>query len=539
MMRVRRLVCLLCALPPVLHAQRASKQAPSTAPPPGPTHQELIAPRRNAENWLLVDNDYAGRRFSPSTQITPLNVRRVGPVCHIDLGVTPPFQSNPIVYNGIVYITTTSSTIAFRGHNCEQVWRRDWTPKDSVNYPQQRGVALKDGVLVRGTADGYLLALSASDGGVLWERQIAEAASGAAITMPLTPFRDVVLAGVAGSEFGARGWIGAFNLKTGEQVWRFNTVPAPNETPAAATWGNQDAVAGGGVWTAVTLDPVRGEVYVPVGSAAPPFNDDARPGTNLYTSSMVVLNARTGKLLWYRQQVPHDIRNWDVTHAGPLYDARVGGQTRRLAAIVGKAGVLESIDRSTRRVVFATPIVARDTMAAAVSPNDKRVCPGPYGGVSYNGPAYSPRTNSLYVPTIEWCAIIRKEPGAAIVPRRFNWGGRFELDPVERARGWLVAVDASTGKVNWRYASRRPMVSAVTVTAGEVVFAGELTGDLIALDARTGAPLFRYALNAPLSGGIVTYELGQRQYVAVVSGTAGAFWGVPGGPSRVTLFALP
>jgi alcohol dehydrogenase (cytochrome c) len=189
--------------------------------------------------------------------------------------------------------------------------------------------------------------------------------------------------------------------------------------------------------------------------------------------------------------------------------------------------------------VFATPIVARDTMAAAVSPNDKRVCPGPYGGVSYNGPAYSPRTNSLYVPTIEWCAIIRKEPGAAIVPRRFNWGGRFELDPVERARGWLVAVDASTGKVNWRYASRRPMVSAVTVTAGEVVFAGELTGDLIALDARTGAPLFRYALNAPLSGGIVTYELGQRQYVAVVSGTAGAFWGVPGGPSRVTLFALP
>jgi alcohol dehydrogenase (cytochrome c) len=207
--------------------------------------------------------------------------------------------------------------------------------------------------------------------------------------------------------------------------------------------------------------------------------------------------------------------------------------------MVGKAGLLEVVDRSTRRVVFATPIVTRDTMAAAVSPNDKRVCPGPFGGVSYNGPAYSPRTNSLYIPTVEWCAIIREGERTPIVPRRFNWGGRFDFDPVERARGWLVAVDASTGQVRWRYASRRPMVSAVTVTAGEIVFAGELTGDLIALDARTGAPLYRYALGAPLNGGIVTYTLGQRQYVAVTSGTAGGFWGVPGGPSRVTLFALP
>jgi alcohol dehydrogenase (cytochrome c) len=126
-----------------------------------------------------------------------------------------------------------------------------------------------------------------------------------------------------------------------------------------------------------------------------------------------------------------------------------------------------------------------------------------------------------------------------VLPRQFNWGGRFEFEPVERARGWLVAVDASTGAVRWRYASRRPMISAVTVTAGDVVFTGELSGDLIALDARTGAPLFRYALGAPLSGGLVTYTLGGRQYVAVASGTAGAFWQVPGGPSRVTLFALP
>lgn len=535
MTRTLFLAYTLVAAPHVTLAQRAAKQrAPS---PPGPTQNQLTGAQSTSDEWPLVDRDYFGQRYSPATQLNPLNVRRLRPVCHVDLGTTPPFQSNPIVFSNTVYVTTTTSTIAFRADNCEQRWRHDRAPKDSMNYPQQRGVALKDGILVRGTADGYLLALSAADGNLLWERKVADAANGAAITMPIVPYRDVVIAGAAGSEVGARGWIGAFDLKTGERVWRFNTVPQAGDS-AALTWGDPNEIAGGGVWTAIAIDPVRGEIYVPVGSAAPPFNDEGRPGANLYTSSMVVLNARTGKLLWYRQQVPHDLRNWDLTHAGPLYQARVRGVQRRLVAMVGKSGLLEIVDRSTRQVVFSRPVTAHDTTAPASSPNERRVCPGPFGGVSYNGPAYSPRNNTLYIPTVEWCAIIRKDARSPIAPRRFNWGGRFQFDPVERARGWLVAVDASTGDVRWRYASSKPMVAAVIVTAGELVFTGELGGDLIALDARTGAPLYRYALDAPLNGGIVTYTLGGRQFLAVTSGTAGAFWGVRGGPSRVTLFAL-
>jgi alcohol dehydrogenase (cytochrome c) len=202
--------------------------------------------------------------------------------------------------------------------------------------------------------------------------------------------------------------------------------------------------------------------------------------------------------------------------------------------MVGKAGLLEVVDRATRQPIFATQLTASDTGG---TPNERRSCPGPFGGVSYNGPAYSPATNTLYVPTVEWCGTIRPDARATVTPRRYNWGGRFTMDPAERARGWLVAVDAATGAVRWRYASRRPMLAAVTVTAGNVVFAGELTGDFIALDARTGEPLYRYALGAPLNGGIVTYTLGARQFVAVTSGTAGAFWEAPGGPSRVTVFA--
>jgi alcohol dehydrogenase (cytochrome c) len=524
-MRLAGLAVLLLVAGPVQAIQQARV--------PGPTHQQLIATRRPADSWLLADNDYAGTRYSTATQLTPLSVRRLRPVCHIELGSTPPFQANPIVHDSIVYVTTTHSTVAFRGDDCTQLWRHDRTPKDSLNYPQQRGVALKDGTIIRGTADGYLLALRATTGAVLWERQIADAKSGAAITMPLTPFRDMIIAGVAGGEFGARGWIGAFNIKTGDEIWRFHTVPQPGDS-AAATWGTPNESAGGGVWTAVALDATRNELYVPVGSPTPPFNGAARPGANLYTSGMVVLDVRTGKRMWHRQQVPHDTRNWDLTHARPLYDARIRGRVRRVVAMVGKAGLLEVVDRATRQPIFATQLTASDTGG---TPNERRSCPGPFGGVSYNGPAYSPATNTLYVPTVEWCGTIRPDARATVTPRRYNWGGRFTMDPAERARGWLVAVDAATGAVRWRYASRRPMLAAVTVTAGNVVFAGELTGDFIALDARTGEPLYRYALGAPLNGGIVTYTLGARQFVAVTSGTAGAFWEAPGGPSRVTVFA--
>jgi alcohol dehydrogenase (cytochrome c) len=271
---------------------------------------------------------------------------------------------------------------------------------------------------------------------------------------------------------------------------------------------------------------------------APPFNDDARPGSNLYTSSMVVLQARTGKLLWYRQQVPHDVRNWDVTHVSPIYDARVRGVPRRLVAVTGKSGLLDVYDRSTRRLVFSTPVTRRSGLDSTGAPNAGRVCPGPFGGVVYNGPAYSPRTNTIYVPAVDWCASVTKSPSAPVVPRRFNWGGTFEFDPVGNARGWLTAVDGATGQVKWRYLSSRPMIGAVAVTSTHVLFAGEIGGDLVALDARDGRPLARQSLGGPLGGGLVTYTTSGRQYVAAVSGTIGEFWGVPPAPSRVTILSL-
>ncbi|MGQ0649781.1 MAG: pyrroloquinoline quinone-dependent dehydrogenase [Gemmatimonadaceae bacterium] len=511
----------------------AMASAPAAAAQAGPSQRTLNAAGRATDSWLFANHDYAGWRYVSAGQITRANVAQLRPLCELDLGVTPPFQTHPIVHQGTMFVTTTTSTVAISATDCSEVWRHERAPRDSANYPQQRGVALKDGLVVRGTSDGYLLALSAADGSVAWERKIADGASGEAITMPLMAFEDLVFAGPAGSEVGTRGWIGAFRLRTGEEVWRFNTVPREGEA-ALSTWGDPGRVFGGGVWGSLSLDPARRELYVPVGNATPAFNDTGRPGENLYTSSLVVLNARDGKMLWHQQQVPHDVRNWDVTQASPLYEATAGGKRRRLVAVTGKSGLLEVFDRTTRERIFVTAVTRVDT---AATPEGRR-CPGPFGGVVYNGPAFSPRTNMLYVPAVDWCATISKGTDDTVVPRRFNWGGSFAFDPVRRARGRITAVDAATGTVKWRYLSSRPIVAAVTATAGDIVFTGELSGNFIALDAQNGRLLFRYALGAPLNGGIISYTVRGRQYVAATSGTAGAFWQASGGPSKVTIFAL-
>jgi alcohol dehydrogenase (cytochrome c) len=348
------------------------------------------------------------------------------------------------------------------------------------------------------------------------------------------------LVGLGISEEGVKGWIGAFKLENGEAVWRFNTVPDEGEA-GAETWGKPEAKlhGGGAVWAPLSLDPEKGLVYVPVANPAPDFFADSRPGANLYTSSMIVLDARTGKLQWYYQLVPHDIHDWDTTQAGPLFSAMVGGKARRLVATVGKDGLLHVLDRETREHLYQTEVTTRSSVEAPLTKEGVHACPGVLGGVLWNGPAYNPRTNMLYVPAVDWCGAYKKGDDARLVQGQNYMGGSYIADPIEKARGWLTAIDASTGKVSWRYESARPMLAAVTATSADLVFTGELTGDFIALDARTGKVLYRFNTGGPMNGGLVTYAVNGKQYVAVVSGSASGFWQAAPGSSTIIVFSLP
>jgi alcohol dehydrogenase (cytochrome c) len=523
-------VAACLAAPPVL----ASAQA-------GPTQAELTQADRSSE-WLLPNHDYAGVRYVDLKQITPANAGSLRPVCMFQGADLNRALNNPLVYRGVMYVTTLLSTVALDPANCRVKWRHDWKPKakDGNSSIKNRGVAIKDGKVVRGTQDGYLFALDAGTGKLLWEVKAADAEKFEALSINPIIYEDLVIIGPSGSDYGLKGWIGAFALADGKVAWRFNTVPDAGE-PGSDTWGATDArlKGGGGIWTTPALDAARGLLYVAVGNPAPDFIASGRDGANLYTNSMAVLDARTGKLQWYLQAVPHDTHDWDLPVTSPLFTASIAGKTRDVVAVGAKDGFLRLVDRETHEVLYTVAVTTRKN--AEIDPTEEGVhtCPGVAGGVEWSVPAYSPKLDLLVVPSVDWCGVFKRDDEPRFIAGQLYFGGSFTWDPPEKSRGWLTAVKASTGEVAWKYQSTRPMLAAVTATSGDMIFTGELNGDFIALDARDGNVVYRFPGGGAIVGGVISYSAGSKQYVAVVSGMAAGFWQAAPGSMTLTVFALP
>ena len=510
-------------------------------PTGGPTQEQLNAAARSGHDWLYHTHDYSGARYAPLNQIDSANAKRLQVVCAFQVGEFANFQTGPIVYQGTMYITTSHTTIALDASNCRPKWRQTWEPKSLEPWGPHvnRGVAIKEGRIVRGTADGYLLELNAQTGDLIWARKVADAMAGETFSMPPLIFEDLILIGPAGSENGISGWIGAFRLSDGTEVWRFKTVPGVDEYNSQ-NWQNPSHIklGGGAVWTPLSLDPEKGELYVAVANPAPDLPADLRPGDNRYSSSVIALDAHTGRLRWYKQMVPNDAHDWDLTQVSPIFKTKINGQERDLIATVGKEGILRPVDRATHEALYATPVTTIKDVDKPVTPEGVSVCPGVLGGVEWNGPAFNPTSNLLYAGAVDWCTTFYSAKTARFIPGKFYMGGTLQLEAT--SQGWLTAIDASTGKVRWQYRSPRPMVAAVTTTSGNIVLTGELTGDFIVLDAVSGDVLYRFNTGGSIGGGIVTYEIGGKQYVGVMSGRPSGFWidKNPGAPT-VFLFALP
>jgi alcohol dehydrogenase (cytochrome c) len=514
--------------------------APGAAPATtGPDQRTLDAADRSTD-WLLHTHDYSGTRFSPLDTINASNAGQLVPVCMFQVGAPDNFQTGPIVYRGTMYVTTRTLTMALDATTCREKWRHEWRPRDGEGWARNRGVAIKDGRVVRGTPDGYLLALNADTGAMLWARQVAKPAEGETFTMAPILFEDLVLVGPAGSENNLQGWVGAFRASDGTPVWRFNTVPRPGE-PGAETWDTLKdiPVGGGAVWTAFALDTATGDLHIAVTNPSPDLPIGLRRGDNLYTNSIVVLDVRTGKLRWHKQLVPNDSHDWDLTHVTPLFATTVNGSQRQLVATAGKDGTLRVLDRATHDVLYSVPVTTHENDDRPVTTEATRVCPGVLGGMEWNGPAYNPGTNMLYAGAVDWCTTFKAFEEVRLIPGRNYMGGTTNMDPAARAQGWITAIDASTGVVKWKYRSPRPIVAAVTTTAGNLVLTGELTGDFLALDARTGDALYRFNTGGPMGGGVVTYEAGGRQYIAAASGSPSNFWTLRNaGSPTIVVFGL-
>ncbi|HKA18289.1 MAG TPA: PQQ-binding-like beta-propeller repeat protein [Blastocatellia bacterium] len=515
----------------------ATASRPSTVKP---TQAELNAAAKDTD-WLMSNHDYGGQRFSDLKQINRQNVASLRPVAMYQGVDTNPFHTNPVVASGVMYITVKNSTIALDAVTLKLKWRTDRKPKGKEGWPMNRGVAIRDGMVIRGTHDGYLVAMNAETGKVVWERALVDMTKNeGGFTMAPVIWEDLIIIGPAGSELGVKGWVGAFKLSNGEPVWRFNTVPDDGE-PGSETWEKADAklIGGGAVWAPLSLDTEAGIVYVPVANPAPDFYGEARPGNNLYTCSMVALNARTGKLNWFYQLVPHDEHDWDTTQASPLFTTTIAGKSRKLVATSGKDGLLHVLDRENHQKVYEVPITTRLNTDKPPTREGLRACPGVLGGVQWNGPAFNPGTNMLYVNSVDWCGSFNKAADVRYVEGAFYMGGGVNMDPPQKSRGWLNAVDASTGAVRWKYESSRPMLAAVTTTSANLIFTGELLGDFMALDGKTGEVLYRFNTGGRLNGGVITYAVNGKQYVAVASGAANGFWAVPPGSATIIVFGLP
>jgi alcohol dehydrogenase (cytochrome c) len=511
------------------------------APNGSPSQAELNSAHSNNTDWLMSNHDYGGQRFVDLKQINRENAASLKPVATYQTTDKNAFHANPVVHKGLMFITLKDSTIALDAVTLKERWRYDRPPKGKEGWPMNRGVAIKEGKVVRGTHDGYLIALDSQTGKLIWERALIDMKKyEGGFTMAPVIFEDLVILGPAGSELGVKGWVGAFKLANGEEVWRFNTIPDAGE-PGAETWEKADArlKGGGAVWAPLALDHERGLVFVPVANPAPDFYSEARPGKNLFTCSMVVLDARTGKLSWFYQLVPHDIHDWDTTQASPLFSTTIGGKTRKLVATVGKDGLLHVLDRDTRQQVYEVAITTRLNVDVPLTKEGVRACPGVLGGAQWNGPAFNPGTNMLYVNAVDWCSTFAKAAELRYVEDQFYMGGTVRSDPPDKSRGWLTAIDASTGGVRWKYESKRPLLAAVTTTSSDLVFTGELLGDFIVLDGKTGQVLYRHDTGGRMNGGVVTYSINGKQYIAVATGTANPFWAVLPGPNSIVAFALP
>src|SRR5579883_269242 len=332
-------------------------KAKAVAPGAGPSQAELNDAAASKRDWLYQTHDYAGARYAAADQINTSNAGKLQVACAFQIGDNENFQTGPIVYQGTMYLTTPHATVAVDATSCKPKWRHTWQPLGQDVWITNRGVAIKEGRLVRGTSDGYLVELNAETGELIWARRAANTDLGETFTMSPLIFEDLIVIGPAGSENGISGWVGAFKFSDGTPVWRFETVPGAKKK-GDKSWGNPNDIllGGGSVWTPFTLDPKTGELYVAVTNPAPDLPGDQRPGDNLYTNSMVVLDVHTGKLLWHKQMVVNDSHDYDLTQVSPLFTASIAGHPSSLVATVGKDGVMRTVDRNSREIIHKASV---------------------------------------------------------------------------------------------------------------------------------------------------------------------------------------
>ncbi len=503
-------------------------------------YQRIVHADSEPQSWLTYGGNYASQRYSRLNQINKENVSRLK-VAWIYQPIQPVsnLESSPIVADGVMYITEPPSTVtALDVRTGLRLW--SYSPKLPEHvvsiglYATSRGVAILGDSVFIGTADAHLVALDAKTGAVRWNVTVADNKMGYAITGPPLAIDGKVLIGTGGSEAAVRGLLDAYDAKTGKRLWRLWTVPRVGE-PGADTWGPGAAQsAGGTTWNNGSYDPKLNLVYWGTGNPAPDFNDDQRPGDNLYTCSLLAIDPDTGKIKWYFQFSPHENHDWDSDEPPILFDATIDGKPRKLVAFANRNAFYYVLDRTNGQFITGGPF-AKETWAKGLDakgrpilePNQQPtlgagtlVYPSITGGVDWTSPSYSPQTGLFYVSVHETGAYYIKgtgeiEPGA---PKGIVGGGGIRALVGDQSYGAIRALEATTGKLKWQFKLLTTAWVGTLATAGGLVFSGSDEGNFFALDADTGKPLWDFYMGHSLRSNSISYEVDGKQYIFETAG---------------------
>jgi PQQ-dependent dehydrogenase (methanol/ethanol family) len=515
---------------------RAPSQPLEISIPGGLTSERIANSQAEPQNWLSYWGDVQGRHYSSLSQIDTSNVRQLQARWAVPMPGNGIVEAVPLVVDGVMYTTGAPGQVfALDARTGRQVWRYQRTQKVVNPYESNRvnrGVAVLGNRVFAGTLDGALIALDLRTGALLWELQVADTLQGYSITSAPLVVKDKIVTGVAGGEYGIRGFVDAYDPASGNRLWRFYTIPGPGEFGHDTWEGDSWKEGSGATWLTGTFDPELNTLFWPVGNPGPDINGDVRKGDNLFTCSVLALDPDTGQRKWHYQFTPNDTHDWDATEDMVLVDRMYRGQNRKLILHADRNGVFYVLDRTNGKLLSATPFVRTtwvdhwDSNGRPVtkpgwqsSPEGSTVFPALGGGTNFQAPSFSPQTGWLYLAYHDGGGRYASGPAPYEAGRQF-WGRGTGGGPPSATLDTqgVAAIDPETGKVQWRYEITQNSLSAgVLATAGGIVFAASREGNFIALDSRTGKPLWHFQAGNEIASSPISYAVDGKQYVAISS----------------------
>ena len=504
------------------------------------TFERLLNSANEPQNWLTYSGSYSGQRFSKLAQISTGNARTMVAKWVYQTAATGKIETTPLVVDGILYATAQDDrAFALDARTGRPIWMyQRQLPGDirpccgRVN----RGLAILGDRVFFGTLDAHVIALDAKTGARVWDVNAADYRTGHSFTVAPLAVKNLIVIGVSGGEYGVRGFIDAYDADSGERKWRFYTVPGPGE-PGHDTWeGDSWKVGGAPAWNTGTYDPATNQIFWPTGNPSPSNRGEGRAGDNLYSNSLLALDADTGKLNWYFQFTKHDEHDWDATQVPVLIESA----GKKLIAQADRNGFFYTLDRTTGKLLSATPYAkitwtdrkdadGRPVANKNASPTlqGHTVCPGALGATNFMAPTYDPQSGFFYVTARDQCDIFSTAPQPYEPGHAFYGSAYFPSEEAEPYLGFLKAIDPTTGEMKMKFQHTSPTWSGTLSTGGGLVFSGDAEGNFIAFDASSLKPLWHFQMGGAVYAAPMAFAADGKEYVAIAAGSAIYAFGLP------------